>query len=207
MDGNDSREIGPGESDDLAETGGDQATQDTVLSYPAAWVELVELPDGQAVKIRPIRPQDARILRAAFKYLSTQTIFLRFHGSVTQLSEAQARSYAEVDYRRRMAFVACLPEEKRDLVIGVARYNILAPEDAGLAECAVVVGDLFQKRGIGSLLLNRLFRYAITQGIREIQATVHPSNQTVLRFIEKSGLAMTKKFSDGAWEIRVKLPE
>jgi acetyltransferase len=208
MDTNGPQGIEPGDA--LHPDDGNQPS--APIPYPQEWVEQVRLADGLEITIRPIRPDDAPRLQSGFNYLSSQSVYFRFLGSVKQISDDQARSYAELDYHRRMAFVASLPAEaslpvgEGEFLIGVARYAILAPDEgSGLAEFAVVVGDAYQKRGIGTLLMDRLIHYAAGQGITEIAATVHPNNEVMLRIIQKTSLPVEKKFDGGIWEMRVKL--
>jgi GNAT superfamily N-acetyltransferase len=105
-----------------------------------------------------------------------------------------------------MALVAEIQEEGESNLIGVARYAMLPGDEPGLAESAVVVIDEYQKRGLGSLLLQRLVRYARSHDVRTFLATVHVSNAQIMRFIQRSGFPADKKMIEpGVWEIRVHL--
>lgn len=176
--------------------------------YPQDWVEQVILHDGTPVTIRPIRPEDAPKLQAAFKRLSTQSIYLRFLEIFSQLTDQQARDFANLDYYQRMALVAEIQEPDGLNLIGVARYAMLAGDEPGLAECAIVVVDEYQKQGLGSLLLRRLIRYARSHDVQTFLATVHVSNAQIMRFIQRSGFPAEKKMIEpGVWEIRVRLQD
>lgn len=176
--------------------------------YPQEWIEQVVLPDGTPVIIRPIRPEDAPKLQVAFKRLSIQSVYYRFLQVFTQLTDQQAYEFANLDYYQRMALVAEIREDGASNLIGVARYVILPGDEPGLAESAVVVIDEYQKRGLGSLLLQRLVRYACSHGVRTFLATVHVSNAQIMRFIQRSGFPADKKMIEpGVWEIRVRLQD
>lgn len=95
-------------------------------------------------------------------------------------------------------------------IIGVARYA--APAEAGVgeeafraAEAAVVVKDRWQRRGLGTMLLQRLADYARSHGIKVFHATVHQANNQILYFVRRSGLSTESRVDDGLWEIRVSL--
>lgn len=181
-----------------------QTSAASLDDYPADWVEQVRLEDGLEVQIRPIRPEDAKGLKEGFKRLSPQSIYLRFLRPVKQLAEDEAQSLATLDYRTKMAFVACLVEEGKDFIIGVARYAALDPGTPEVVECAVIVGDEFQGRGLGSILLDRLIRYGRAQGVTTIQATTHLTNQPIMHFIEQSGFSVKKTMLEpGVWEFRM----
>ncbi len=145
-----------------------------------------------------------RNLQIAFKRLSTQSIYYRFLQVFAQLTDQQARDFANLDYYQRMALVAETQEAGESNLIGVACYAYPGDE-SGLAESAVVVIDEYQKRGLGSLLLRRLVRYARSHDVRAFLATVHVSNAQIMRFIKRSGFPAEKKMIEpGVWEIRIR---
>ena len=62
------------------------------------------------------------------------------------------------------------------------------------------------KRGLGSILMNRLGQFAATQGIKMFIGTVHMTNTAMLRFIKRAGLPFEKSIIEpGIWEVRVQL--
>jgi acetyltransferase len=171
-----------------------------------ARVERVSLRDGTLVSIRPIRPEDAPRLQALFTRLSPASIYLRFLGYRKMLSDAEARSLAEVDYNNRMAFVAFVEQGAEERIIGVARYAIVENVVPCSAEAAVVVEDEYQGRGLGTILLEKLVGYARENGVQAFWATVHRNNAQILRFIKRSGLPVERKaLKEGVWDIRVRL--
>lgn len=169
-------------------------------------IERVSLRDGTLVSIRSIRPDDAPRLQALFTRLSPASIYLRFLGYRKMLSDEEARNLAEVDYRNRMAFVACLQQGPEERIIGVARYAAVEGAVPRAAEAAVVVEDEYQGRGLGTILLKKLVSYARENGVHSFWATVHRNNAQILRFIKRSGLPVERKaLKEGAWDIRVRL--
>ena len=174
-----------------------------IKNYPFEAIENVELKDGSEVTIRPIRPEDAPLLQAGFSRLSSESIYLRFLETFNQLTDKQARDFSTVDYHKRMALVAEIIEDGQESLIGVARYAMVEP---GVAESAIVVIDEYQSLGLGTILLDRLVKYARTQGVRAFLATVHFTNARIMRFIKRSGFPMQKKMLEpGVWEIRVSI--
>jgi acetyltransferase len=184
-------------SSDLSEN------SEMIKNYPYEVIEKAELKDGSEVTVRPIRPEDAPLLQAGFSRLSSESIYLRFLETFNQLTDKQARDFSTVDYHKRMALVAEIIEDGQDSLIGVARYAIVEP---GVAESAIVVIDEYQSLGLGTILLDRLVKYARTQGVRAFLATVHFTNARIMRFIKRSGFPMQKKMLEpGVWEIRVSI--
>jgi RimJ/RimL family protein N-acetyltransferase len=180
-------------------------------AYPVEYIQSVTLRDGTAVTLRPVRREDAPRLQEAFTHLSADTIYMRFLSPLTALIDEQARELATVDYQNRMALVGAIQEQGEERVVAFARYGMVDPNavdgpNAGLAEVGVVVRDDFQSRGLGTLIIRHLVRYASTHGVKILLATVHLQNERILRFIEQSGVPYQKRLLDGeVWEIRADL--
>jgi acetyltransferase len=161
------------------------------------------LKDGSQVLLRPIRPEDAPRLQEAYRRLSTESIRLRFLSVAKDLTDKQAQELATLDYQTRMALVAVVTESGQEHVVAVARYAMLE-DTPGYAECAVVVRDDYQSRGLGKVAMNRLIRYAREHGVQAIIATIHLTNAKVLQFIDHSGFPYSKKVLEpGLWEIKI----
>jgi RimJ/RimL family protein N-acetyltransferase len=163
------------------------------------------LNDGTAVTLRAIQPTDAALLRAGFERLSPQSIYLRFLNTRHELTEAEARALATVDGERRMAVVAELENAEGVWVVGVARYTVLPNTHPLEAEVAVIVGDPYQRQGLGRCLLQALALYAQAHGVRYWVGEVSPVNQALLAFLERAELSVEKHLKNGLWQIRVDL--
>lgn len=149
------------------------------VDYPAGFLRVARLADGPRVTIRPIRPDDEPRLMALFSRLSPRTVYERFFRTYRELPAEWYRSFANVDYRTRLALVA----EHAAEVVAVARYE--PGETSGTAEIAMVVEDAWQGRGLGTLLLGDVMRAAETAGITTFCADVLAENERMLRLLRK----------------------
>ena len=77
------------------------------------WHEMIRLPNGREVLVRPIRPDDAVPLRAGFPLLQPEEIRQRFLYSVKELSPEMAERLTHPDPRREFAIVAAEPHDVR----------------------------------------------------------------------------------------------
>jgi acetyltransferase len=175
-------------------------------NYPGKYIQSIELKDGTPATIRPIRPDDAALLQSAFNHLSPQTIYFRFLKSFKELSDEQARHFANVDYKDRMAFVGTISKDDAESLIAVARYDVRVDIEPGAAESAIVVRDDFQNRGMGTAIMLYLIQYAREHGVSAFIATTHTTNTRIMGFIKRSGLPYSRTLLEpGVWEIRVEL--
>ena len=146
------------------------------------------LRDAGAIRIRAIRPDDRDRLRDHFGTLSRESVYNRFLGSKTALSEEEIRRFTELDFERHVALVATAVHEGHEKILGVARYIVMEGTDPRRAEMAVAVSDDQQGRGIGTALLEHLARIAIARGLRRFEADISGSNERMLRMLRHSGL-------------------
>ncbi len=160
----------------------------------------VPLADGASVRLRPIRPEDAPRLQAFHSRLSPNTIYLRWLAAHPVLSAAEAAQLSEVDTLTRMAYIAVTGEAGSEQIVGVARYGLVEP---GEAEAAVVVEDAYQGRGLGTALLGRLMEYAKAQGVRIWLAEINAENARMMRFINRGGFPVARRFEGGSVQVRL----
>jgi RimJ/RimL family protein N-acetyltransferase len=159
--------------------------------YPAIWAIDALLADGDTVHVRPIRPDDAAAHRAFFANQSQQSVYFRFFGHRTELSEREVTCFTTVDYHERMAFVAFL----RDEMIAIGRYDRLAGGNE--AEVAFAVADEHQGRGLATLLLEYLATYAAGNGITRFAADTLVDNQSMLDVFQAAGLRRERSIECG----------
>ncbi|MFD0854198.1 GNAT family N-acetyltransferase, partial [Actinomadura adrarensis] len=112
--------------------------------YPDHWEADVVLTDGGTAHLRPIRPQDADLLRAFHARLSPESIYYRFFSPRPRLSEREIAHFTNVDYDRRVALIATIG----GAMVAVVRYDQLN-DRPGTAEVAFLVEDAHQGRGLG----------------------------------------------------------
>jgi len=153
--------------------------------YPAHLVTHWQLPDGNNVLIRPIRPEDAELTQAFVRSLSEETKYFRFMDAVRELSPAMLARLTQIDYTREMALLAVAEIDGREMELGVARYAINL--DGVSCEFALVVDDHWHKQGIGHKLMDVLMDVARSKGLKEMEGEVLKTNRTMLKLVEALG--------------------
>lgn len=128
--------------------------------YPR-WSETVR--NHSHVLIRPITPLDDDAERAFIEGLSLQARRYRFLGQVKCPSETLIEQFTNIDHVHEVAFVAVIPEDGHERIVGVSRYS--TNEDGTQCECAITVSDEWQNQGLGTLLMRHLIDVARARGI------------------------------------------
>ena len=145
------------------------------------------LADGTKLTLRHIAPTDADREQAFVHGLSAQSSYLRFHGTIKDLSKKDLKKFTEPDSRNAVALIVLHSGESGEEEIGVARYMI--DPDRANCEFAIVVADAWQKRGIGTSLMNALISHLQVSGVKQISGSVLKSNSAMLKFIKQMGFA------------------
>ena len=143
----------------------------------------IELRDGSRVRVRPISAEDKAALSDAFARLSDESRYQRFLSPMPELRPMDLVYLTEIDHHDHEALVAFDPG---GAAVGVARYVRWASRP-DRAEFAVTVADDWQRRGLGSLLLDRLGARAHAEGVRRFTASVLAENHEMLGLLEKLG--------------------
>lgn len=154
--------------------------------YPAHLEMRTQLADGTDILVRPIRPEDATLEAEFVRTLSEESKYSRFMHSFRELTPTMLVRFTQIDYDREMALVAVTEDERTE--VGVARY--ICQGDDGSAEFALVVGDAWQNRGVGTLLMQRLLDVARRRGIKTIQGDVMGTNSAMLNLVRTLGFVL-----------------
>src|SRR5688572_8938399 len=144
-------------------------------------MQRMSLSDGTRVVIRPIRPDDKPLLAAGHARLSLETVYRRYLGPKPRLSSSDLAYLTEVDGRDHVALVALLADGP-PAIIAVGRF-VREREDPERAEFAIVVGDDYQRRGLGTELAVMLTGIARSRGVKRMHAFTLADNVAAQRLI------------------------
>lgn len=154
------------------------------------WHELQRLRNGRELLIRPIRPEDAPLLRAGFSLLQPEEIRQRFLHALKELSPEMADRLARPDPRREFALVAAESLPPGEALLGaVARAAIV--DGSRDAEFSILVGRYVASMGLGRHLMRRLVRWARGRKLHCLYGDVHQDNQPMLSLAQSLGFTRT----------------
>jgi acetyltransferase len=165
-----------------------------IRAYPTQYVWVEETRDGTPVVVRPIRPEDEPLMVRFHESLSEQSVYMRyFH--MLDLSQRTAHERLTricfIDYDREIALVAerTNPDTGEKEIMGVARLSRRggAPDEA---ELSVLISDRFQRRGLGTMLLDKLLEVGRAEGLRRTTADILFENYPMQHISKKLGFSL-----------------
>ena len=173
------------------------AMTSAIRHYPVHLVDVLRLPDGRRVVLRPILPRDKEMLRAFVRSLSDEARYFRFMSGLAELPEAMAERFTCIDYCSHVSLVAEVETDAGAIMVAEVCYIV----DAGMpssCEFAIAVADDWQGRGLGRAMLARLAEHAAASGIRRMAADTAAANKAMIGLAKRLGCNVTRKREDGS---------
>jgi acetyltransferase len=154
-----------------------------IRPYPAEWVRHMQLRDGTAILVRPVRPEDEPLYGPFFAAVTPADLRLRFFAPVKDFSHPFVARLTQIDYARAMAFVAI--DETSGALLGVVRLHADANYESG--EYAILIRSDLKGHGLGWLLMQLMIEYARSEGIRTMNGQVLRENTMMLEMCRELG--------------------
>jgi len=191
---------------------GPEFTQDklprlAIRPYPIQYVKPWTMKSGEAVTIRPIRPEDEPLLIKLHQTLSDRTVYMRYFQPL-KLSQRTAHERLTricfIDYDREMALVV---EHKTKNgapeIIAIGRLSKLRGRDE--AELAVLVDDRYQHLGMGTELYRRLIAVARDEKVERVVSTILSENLDMQAICRELGFRLETDMEDGTVRAELKV--
>jgi acetyltransferase len=140
--------------------------------------------DGWRLELRPIRAEDEALWLELMRSMSWGTRYKRGARRVEQLTPEDVRRAVNPDPHSELAFVAVAARGDVRSMAGVARGTL---RDAYTCEFMLVVADAWQKRGLGTRLMQALMDEAARRGHPRIVGRVLATNGNMLDFVRALG--------------------
>jgi acetyltransferase len=165
----------------------------SIRPYPVEYASGAVMKGGREMTIRPVRPEDEPKLARFHGTLSERSVVQRYRSALKldeRTTHERLTRICFVDWDREMVLVAELDGE----VIAVGRLN----RDFGAkeAELSLLVGDPWQGKGVGSVLLQRLIAIAGKEKLGRITAEFNADNAALRKMLERDGFVFTDNGPD-----------
>lgn len=183
-----------------------------ILPYPSQFEQEWPMRGGGVYTVRPVRPDDASMLQALVKGLSSESRYFRFASSMPELPTRMLARFTLIDYDREMALVAVHRERKlgpdgefidTERIIGVSRY--VTNPDLKTCEFSLLVADEFAGQGLGSRLMSAITEFARNKGLAQIEGLVLAHNNNMLKLMRHLGFQIKPFDEDPDFKLAVKV--
>lgn len=176
-----------------ADVDAESLSKPAIRPYPLQYANHWMMRNGEQIRIRPIRPEDERLMVAFHNSLSDQSVYLRYFHYLNldeRISHQRLSRLCFIDYDREMALV--VEHENRDSGKGeiIAVGRLVKLHNSNDAEFAIVISDAFQKCGLGTELLRQLVEIGRQEGVLRIVADMLPENRGMQRVCQILGFKL-----------------
>lgn len=154
----------------------------------AQWTASARTRAGVQISIRPLRPDDREREIAFINGLSEQSRYFRLLTPFKFLPPHLVDQLMDIDYAKRMAFVATIPTDSGEEIVGIARYG--ETNQAWVAELGISVADAWHRSGIARILVTQLLRFAQSRGMRRMTGIVLPENAPMIALARSLGFTI-----------------
>jgi acetate---CoA ligase (ADP-forming) len=160
------------------------------------------LRDGSVVFMKVAEPSDHDAVRRFFHDLSLESRRRRFF-AVAEPSDALIEGFCRSDDPQEALTLLAMRHVEGDVrPIAIGSYFSVGK---GAAEVAFAVGDRFQGKGLGTVLLERLATIGAANGFRRFEATTLPENVSMLEVFHESGFEIRSKTDAGLIAVQLSL--
>ena len=183
----------------------DNLPRAVIRPYPTEYIRKWKI-DNLPVTIRPIRPEDEPLMIEFHKTLSERSVQFRYFGALSleqRTMHERLRRVCFVDYDREIALVA--EQEDRNghsPLLGVGR--LIKEHEIDEAEFAILVGDPWQGKGLGTELLKLLVQIGRKEHVRRIVGYIARENMLMKQVSEDVGFT-TRRDSNNDWRAEMNL--
>ena len=158
---------------------------------PRSYVVQETLKNGMVITVRAARPGDGHKIREAFKNLERETVYTRFFGFKSEVTDTELERITGADFNRDVALLVTIGCDAAETVIGGASYFAIDEGPYRTAELAFTVEEDYQGLGMASILMRHLVRIARQNGLSQFEASVLIRNLSMLAVFQRSGLPIT----------------
>jgi acetyltransferase len=171
-----------------------------IRPYPVQYVQEWSTQTDAPIAIRPIRPEDEPLMVRFHEELSEESVYLRYAHMINlkhRIAHERLTRICFIDYDREMLLVADRqdPDTSEHRILAVARLSKL--HGTNEAEFALIVGDRYQHRGLGTELLRRLLQIGREERLSAIVGYILNSNYKMQSLCKKLGFELQPDPSEG----------
>lgn len=169
----------------------EQLPKMAIRAYPMKYVSNWTAKDKSSVVIRPILPEDEKLLVKFHLDLSDRSVFLRYLQPMMlqeRVVHERLSRICHCDYDREIALVAEKKVDGEDTIMGVVRLSKLHATNE--ARLSILIADPYQGTGLGGEMVRRTVEVAKQERLERISATLTDDNQAMQHIFKKLGFTI-----------------
>jgi acetyltransferase len=180
----------------------EQLLRPAIRPYPVQYVTRWKLGKNRPITLRPIRPEDEPLMVQFHETLSEESVYYRYFSLLKlpqRIAHERLTRICFNDYDREIALVADYqnPKTKQHEILGVGRLSKVQGCSDG--EFALLVSDVWHKRGLGTELLKSLVQIARNEKLQRIIGYILPENHAMQRVCKKLGFDLHHEAGSGEY--------
>jgi acetyltransferase len=165
----------------------------------AGYFRARRLTDGTPICVRTIQPEDEAMMVKFHTALSDRSVYYRYFTPLplaTRTNHTRLARTCHPDGTHEVALVAVHEGagEPPAEILGVGRLCIEVANQQ--AEFALVVADGYQRRGLGTILLNALSEVAGEKRLTRIYGIILSDNVAMRALCERNGFSVHRSFGE-----------
>lgn len=168
-------------------------------NYPERLETYRSTRTGLPLFLRPVKISDEDFIKGFLYSLSDKSIYTRFFANMIHMPHNILQKYVVIDYSKEVLMLAIIERQGVEEIAGIGQYII--DRDTHTAAAAFLVGDTWQNRGVGIVLLEYLTEIAKKEGLLGFSATVLAENKAMLHLFESMDFQMEKRLESGVYEL------
>jgi len=169
------------------------------VAYPEELEHYDTLYNGTQIFFRPVKPTDEPALSQMLYSLSRKSVRTRYMTHTMTFPHKDVQQLTNIDYRQDIAIVGTVPGALGERIVAISQY-FLDPKTQS-AEVAFIVQDEWQKKGMGTFLLDYITKIAKRRGVKRFYAKVLPINKPMLTIFHNSGYKVNTEFDGEVYNI------
>jgi acetyltransferase len=159
-----------------------------IAPYPNQYESSWLLKDGTPVKLRPMIPEDEKLVEGLLRNCSEETLYFRYFSVLKSFPHSFLIRFTQNDYDRELGLAAIGAPPGPEVMMGVGRL-VMTPE-RDTAEFAVIIADPWHGKGLGEKLIAEVIHIAKDSGVKLVWGEILASNEPMLGLVRKLGFTI-----------------
>ena len=163
------------------------------------------MPGLPPLRVGSVNPENKSQITSGFKDLSPSSIRYRFSAVKKEVTPQELQYFTEVDGQDHYALGI---EERGGKGRGIAVVRLVrSTTDQHEAEVAVTIIDEYQRRGLGTLLINLIILAALERDLTQLSFTYMPQNLGIKKLLNKVGQPVKGQINHNSVQVYLMLKE